>query len=425
MKVSKYNIFLSHETGFFTLNQLSGSILELNEELYLSLKSGNIATIDKEISDKLLKTGILCYKDLEEHQIIISRNRMQRYGNKIARLTIMPTINCNFRCWYCYEEHVESIMSETTIESIVLFAQKLIEDNKLHQFHLDWFGGEPLLHFYNIVYPLSKKIKNLCDENHIVFVNSITTNGYMVNADMISLLNEIELKTYQITLDGEKSIHNRTRHTEKDFNTYDKIINNIELLCHNISDVKMSVRINYTVQNIKTIEKIADSFNANVRHMILISPHIVWQHSNKIPDWERTIESKMAVFRQKGYMIKEYVADPRNCIGCYVENMLQFVVNYDAKVYKCTARDFKKNNAIGEITANGNFIPTPLYFKYYSTNSAFERKECLECNYLPSCHASCVQKIIEGNKFVCRKSEIEKNIFKRLENIINKKRLTR
>ena len=53
------------------------------------------------------------------------------------------------------------------------------------------------------------------------------------------------------------------------------------------------------------------------------------------------------------------------------------------------------------------------------------KSECLECNYLPSCHASCVQKIIEGNKFVCRKSEIEKNIFKRLENIINKKRLTR
>ena len=49
-----------------------------------------------------------------------------------------------------------------------------------------------------------------------------------------------------------------------------------------------------------------------------------------------------------------------------------------------------------------------MFFRYYSTSSAFEREECLQCHLLPSCRQSCIQKIMEREKFVCRKKDVER-----------------
>lgn len=255
MKQSKYNIYWNEGSRFIVYNQLTGSTLELNQELYTCLKENCIDKLDNTIAQELYKAGILCHKDLHEEHIILARNREQRYGNNIIRLTIMPTIDCNFRCWYCYENHTESVMSDSTTNAILLFAEKLLTKKRPSQFQLDWFGGEPLLYFNSIIYPLSLKIKKLCLNHHVTFNNSMTSNGYMINKDMVEKFKDIDLRSFQITLDGEEKYHNKTRFTKDDHNTYSKIVNNIEFLCHNIDNIRMVVRINYTVQNINTIEK--------------------------------------------------------------------------------------------------------------------------------------------------------------------------
>ena len=421
MKQSKYNIYWNEGSRFIVYNQLTGSTLELNQELYTCLKENNINELDNTIAQELYKAGILCHKDLDEEHIILARNREQRYGNNTIRLTIMPTIDCNFKCWYCYEKHTESVMSDSTANAILIFVEKLLTEKRPIQFQLDWFGGEPLLFFNSIIYPLSLKIKQLCLNHHVTFYNSMTSNGYMINKDMIEKFKDIDLRSFQITLDGEEKYHNKTRFTKDDHYTYSKIVNNVELLCRNIDNIRMVVRINYTVQNIKSIEKIADSFNQDVRPLISISPHVVWQHLKRIPNLSETIETKMKTFREKGYNVKDYISNPKKCIGCYTENMLQFVVNYDAQIYKCTARDFSEQYSIGKLEIDGKFTPTPLFFKYYSAKSAVEREECLQCNLLPSCRQSCVQKIMEGEKFICRRNDVEASIYKRIEFIVKNK----
>lgn len=421
MKQSQYNIYWDEESHFFVYNQLSGGILELNQELYTCLKKDNINDLDTDIVQTLYKSGILCHKDLDEKQIILARNKEQRYGNKIVRLTIMPTIDCNFNCWYCYENHTDSVMSEFTANAIFLFAERLIKEKRPIQFQLDWFGGEPLLYFDSIVYPLSLKIKRLCFNHQVIFYNSMTSNGYLINEKMIEKFNDIDLRSFQITLDGEEKYHNKTRFAKDDHHTYSKIVNNIELLCHNINNINMTVRINYTIQNIKSIEKIADAFSQDIRPLILISPHVVWQHFKRIPNLSETIETKMTTFRIKGYKVKDYISSPKKCIGCYTESMLQFVVNYNAQIYKCTARDFSEKYSIGKLDIDGKFIPTPLFFKYYSAKTAVERDECLDCNLLPSCRQSCIQKIMEGEKFKCRRNEIEAVIFRKIKSLVKSK----
>jgi hypothetical protein len=60
----------------------------------------------------------------------------------------------------------------------------------------------------------------------------------------------------------------------------------------------------------------------------------------------------------------------------------------------------------------GIFKPNELYYKYYITESPFMRKECLECQLMPSClySQSCLQKKIENFYPKCDKNKIMKSI---------------
>ncbi|MDR0866257.1 MAG: radical SAM protein [Candidatus Symbiothrix sp.] len=421
MKASKYNIYIENSNKYYIYNQITQALNEFSKDFFFVLKDSlPLSDIDESEKELLKDKNFICDKDLQEENIILCKNRMQRYENRLARMTVMPTLECNFKCWYCYESHIKSQMDEKVIKSIILFAKKIIAQNKLSHFILDWFGGEPLLYFNEVMYPISKEIMNLCKQENISFLHSITTNGYLITPDSVKLMKEINLNKFQITLDGSAKFHNKTRFSDTDKNTYSTIVRNIELLCNEIKDVDMTVRINYTPQNMHTIDDIALSFNENIRNKIEITPQLVWQYKNKekINKKDDLINEKLKYFKESGYKIKDGFAPVR---GCYVENMLQFVVNYDGALYKCTARDFNnKQYSIGKLSEDGDFIPNSNYYRYF-TSSDFENPTCLACNLLPSClGGSCIQKKLEQEPFSCMKDDIYSSLVNRLLSIINK-----
>lgn len=95
---------------------------------------------------------------------------------------------------------------------------------------LNWFGGEPLLYFDEIMFPLSKTIKEMTENNGIIFQNSITTNGYLMDKDRIEKFSEIGLNDFQITLDGDEITHNNIRFTKNGGGSFRRIIENINYL---------------------------------------------------------------------------------------------------------------------------------------------------------------------------------------------------
>ncbi|MFR3188889.1 MAG: radical SAM protein [Phocaeicola sp.] len=70
-------------------------------------------------------------------------------------IIINPTLNCNFKCWYCYETHERnSKISFETVQSIKKYIQNELNTNcQLKSIRIDWFGGEPLI-YKEIVYSL-------------------------------------------------------------------------------------------------------------------------------------------------------------------------------------------------------------------------------------------------------------------------------
>lgn len=68
--------------------------------------------------------------------------------NKSLHLVILPTEQCNFRCFYCYEDYQNGKMSLETINGLKKFLENRAQD--LDLLILEWFGGE-IESFINIL----------------------------------------------------------------------------------------------------------------------------------------------------------------------------------------------------------------------------------------------------------------------------------
>lgn len=404
MKKSKYNICFERGGRKYVYNQLASSLLELDEALYKVLESGDVDSIPSEIMEELSNSSIVIDDNLEESRVVLMRIMRQKFDQSSVRVTIMPTLNCNFRCWYCYENHHESFMTDKNIQSVLSFCKILISSGVRH-FHLDWFGGEPLLYFSEIMYPMSKKIMDFCHNNNVGFTHSITTNGYLIDDNVVSEMSEIQLNRFQITLDGGSRYHNRTRFTENDKNTFPTIVTNIVKLCRGIKNMDMTVRINYTPYNIDSIDEIVDQFPQDIRRNISICPQLVWQFKDSFNTTTDKLRKLLDKFKKYGYRphINSLCGQ-----SCYAENCNQFVVNYDLQVFKCTARDFSQKHCVGNI-GDGKFIPNAHYFDYAISHD-IENTKCCDCKLLPTCLGRCVQKRVEEQKMNCDKEKLVQSL---------------
>lgn len=412
MKLSKYSIFHNEDGEKYIYHQVSNALLKIDDELaeYLQAEN-NVDALPKDVLEQLKNSGFIVNDDIDETCAIRYANLVNRYNSKLLRVTILPTINCNFRCWYCYEEHKPSLMSEDDAHAVLAFIKHEAKEKGIEVIMLDWFGGEPLLRFSQIIYPLSKELKVWCGQNGVAFKNIITTNGSLINEGMAVKMNEIGLRQFQITLDGGKDYHNKVRYSPAMKNSYDVIVKNIHTLCRILEKPNIELRINYTKENVDSSFSILDNFDKNIRRFILISPHVVWQQADNMAVLSEKVDALRDKAYKDGFNINVQNAMKR-CTTCYTENMEQFVINYDMNVYKCTARDFDKKFSIGKITVDGKFVPNEMFYKYYTTATPFFRKECFKCNLLPSClfSISCIQKKIEKSEPECNKAAVLKSL---------------
>jgi uncharacterized protein len=70
-------------------------------------------------------------------------------------LIVNPNMTCNFKCYYCYETHVNrSRISSAVANKIKKFISNTIEEGHIKTFPISFFGGEPLLYFRKDVAPI-------------------------------------------------------------------------------------------------------------------------------------------------------------------------------------------------------------------------------------------------------------------------------
>ncbi|HCY74416.1 MAG TPA: hypothetical protein DHV28_00710 [Ignavibacteriales bacterium] len=396
---SKYNIFKTIKDTVVGLNLINKALFALDVEQYNILKTYEHRL--NKLNDKypilfstMFKLGIIVDKQIDNNQQkqILLKNRLIVFSEKTFRLTINPTLNCNFSCWYCYETHTQKNMSKERVSAIIKYIEHLVKNLHIHHLDLGWFGGEPLLSYKTVMKELAVAAKNICDQNGVSFQSDITTNGYLIKPDMIPFFKEINMQSFQITLDGEKDIHNKIRiHRNKDF-SYDKIVKNICLLATELRPKNLALRINFTQESFDGIDKIIESFPWNIRSNITIMLQQVWQDKNNKMFSVKEIDEARLKFENAGFNIDRNTILNLKGYTCYADLYYQAVINYDGRVFKCTARNFEKEKEDGILTNEGNIIWTnSLAMK--TSNATFENRKCLDCKYLPVCSGPCSQKI--------------------------------
>lgn len=298
-------------------------------------------------------------------------------------LTINPTLNCNFRCWYCYEQHHSlSRMGSQTFERL----KKLINEilSKFQNLYISFFGGEPMMEFDEMVLPLMEYTRELCKEKNRSYTMSFTTNGFLITDKIISQLKEFNMSSSQITLDGGPEFHNKTRVSNK-ANSFETIVNNIHKMT--AAGLPVLIRINLTKENAQSALQIPDYFKDLTdaqKALAQVSVQQVWQDAgNDIFDEGWDIYEK---FLKIGIRRMPKDFDFIKSI-CYADKRHSAVINYDGRIFKCTAIDFDKKKEDAILTDH------PLENLYAAFDSRiakrFANPLCQKCRILPLCNGGC------------------------------------
>jgi uncharacterized protein len=393
-KLNKYLYFKNKGDIVIIMNLLNQSLFALTKEKIEILKSSEFTILKEKYPtfySAMTKVGVIIPQEENELDQIRMKNREAVFDNKIYRLTLNPTLECNFHCWYCYEKHPKGKMSDKIIKSIIKHVENKIKTEKIEHLILDWFGGEPLLYFDNIMYPLLKNINELVNTNNILISNSITTNGFLIDSDMIKKFEETGLNNFQITLDGNKKIHDKIRFTAGKKGSFDRILENVNLLAK-MDTANISLRINYTEATLIDILDIISYISEEAKSKITLMFQQVWQDSFK--KGYVSADSKIKSFEDNGFRVQRHYLNTKGYV-CYADRKNQAVINCDGKVFKCTARDFSNYQEDGILTDSGNIEwRLPLLSKRLG-NATFENEYCLKCDLLPVCFGPCSQKMVE------------------------------
>ncbi|RKY65687.1 MAG: hypothetical protein DRQ02_09905 [Candidatus Latescibacterota bacterium] len=412
-KQSRYNFFFDAEDGtHLAFNAMSGGLAIIEDgnrdEVQRILADPNSYRSDteekKRLWDSLLKGGFLIEKERDELAVLKMRNRVGRFNTDSFGLIIMPTLQCNFRCVYCYESFPNISMKPEIEEGIVRWVRERTRFVKT--FHVSWFGGEPLLRF-DVIKRLGSEFKKIAEDRGCQYGMSITTNGYLLDEEKIKQLVPLDLQRVQVTLDGPPEVHDRRRPLANGRGTFNQILENLVALDRLAPQVHITLRVNFDKTNLMYVPQLLHILPQGLRDRAgIYFRHVFSYHRN----WSDMKCEKLAnpsqniAELQKKSIMSDFRHDPADSIGpmaayCYADYWNRFVVGPEGNLYKCTVA-IEPGDRVGYITPHGKAHTTPLLEKWASVDP-FEDEECRNCKWLPVCMGGCSRPRVYGEAKVC------------------------
>ncbi|MDE5653076.1 MAG: radical SAM protein [Muribaculaceae bacterium] len=369
--------------------------------------------IHPEFFTALLNEGFVVENDSHDTALCIDKVAEKYHSLDNIIITINPTLDCNLRCWYCYEErHGGSIMSEQTIEHTINYINSILNKRKTKSIRLSFFGGEPLIYYKQVINPILAAISETCRTLSIEFFISFTTNGLLITDHILTNLKRYSSNiSFQIAFDGAKEFHDSIKYTKAGYSCYDHTIANAKKALDNGYNV--TIRCNYSKKSILSFVSVVEQFKEyhNLENLRFLFQKI-WQEENdeELLDLRKritqVIDSKFSINSNLHKLLGNSITK------CYADYAHNFVINYDGHVYKCTARDFNANKSIGKITSSGLVLYT-LDKKTNSLPNIPYGKKCTECRIMPIC-PSCAQSRIEHEYDSCPNSIDEPAMIKNI-----------
>lgn len=398
MKKSRFNILVDKTPDYALIfNSFSRGFVELEKDVYQKFDALKLDSNDQ-IAKELKKGFFLLDDDVDEDKVLQARNRVSRYKGYRLGLLILPTLNCNFSCEYCFEDKQRGFMSPDVEQSIVGFIKSRV--GEIRELKMSWFGGEPLL-ATKIIDRLAREIIDLCEANNVAYHSDLTTNGYLLNQKNIDWLKEIRVEQIQVTLDGDRETHDQRRKLKNGKPTFDTIISNLKLAAGHFG---ISIRVNIDRKNKGKVNNLLPVLvENNLQDKVYVYYGIVVGITNACRDYEPVCLDvdqlsdvmfdlhKDAIDNKYDFVLFPY---PLSSVGgCGAMRPDFFVIDPKGFVHKCLNSAGNEKEAVGHISRPIGFTPELVT---WLTWDPLEDEVCSQCKLLPLCSGGCLWNKLHG-----------------------------
>ena len=374
--------------------------------LLFSTKKASLALVPDEIWNQLVQGEVPSeYRDqLPELDMLVPDRKQEQqeifgFLDEVNRLNdgldiaIIPGLDCNFNCTYCYEGSMKGkhAMSDETADQLIAYVKSRFGPAK-KKLTLDFYGGDPLLYTKRIKY-IARQLKFYVEERGGAFRFSLVTNGSLLTSKVVDELLPLGLHGAKITVDGPEAVHDRCRPFVSGKGSFDIIMRNVKKCCDR---VRIGIGGNFTRDNYKEFPSLLDYFEDNGliperlgNVQFLPAGQTMDGYAN--PEFtsgcvscsEPWMAEATLVLREE-IMKRGYKTPKMGHSVCMVDIDDSMVIHFDGCIFKCVAMIGHPQFAVGDI-----WHGLDDHRQIYEPDSWRNNAECRECVYLPLCFGGC------------------------------------
>ncbi len=410
MKWSMYLHTARDGTTLGLFNAMTGGFARLEERVVSSLgeirPGGEFRTeaCPPSIFASLVYGGFLV-RDWEDELLKLrSAHDSARYNPTSFVFTLVPTLDCNLSCVYCFENKAPTAMDLTVQNAIVTLARKMSE-GPMRNLVVTWYGGEPLL-CLDVIKHISRSLNEACGRNSTRVDYNMITNGVLLTRDTAEQLAAVGVRQYQVTIDGVKTVHDKRKPLKGGGSSFERIIENLKSLSGR-DDIVITLRVNIDRRNVDGVEPLID---------FLVGEGLVNQKSRRcymapVQDWNQggcltypkscfipeeefarlELDINEMVYRRYGFEVIE-VPGPHS-LPCAAISPFSAVIGPTGELYKCWTDVGMDQYIAGHVKLPGIALPTMFT---YSRLSAYDSADCRGCSIFPVCAGGCPAKPFRG-----------------------------
>ncbi len=410
MRASQYNLFVRGEGCVYAANLLTRTALELSPDAhaaYLALERGEAPMAeDPEALAFLgaLRRGLfLIPNDFDELAYIRGRVQQERFDTRHLGVVIAPTLECNFDCHYCFESKRAGRMTSQAQEQLVRLVTERLPGCR--ELSVQWFGGEPL-HALDVLETLSRRLLRLAREAGVSYVATVVTNGFLMTAEVSTRLADLGVTTAQISLDGDRALHDRTRREQSGLGSFDVILENIRRAS---SHIAVKLRVHVAPFSVASVDQLLQTLAE-----CGVGPHIAElylaplfnYHAGRargrsyLPDGRRFMTARefaavqvelLARAVRLGFRVPDFLGASYGICTAVRGNTV--VIDADGNLLSCYKDVGERREAVGSLhTAESSPANRLKWMDVPVPRDA----ECRGCTFLPLCLGGCAKQWHEG-----------------------------
>ncbi|MFB7127236.1 MULTISPECIES: radical SAM protein [unclassified Kitasatospora] len=271
------------------------------------------------------------------------------------QLIVLPTEQCNFRCTYCYEDFTVGRMAPAVVEGVKRLVDRRLDG--LRDLRISWFGGEPLLAI-GVIEEISGHVAEMARRTATTYVGDMTTNAYLLDSAMVRRLAALGIRSFQISLDGPKHLHDLTRIRRDGRGSFDRLWENLLAIRNGNAPVQVLLRIHLTPENLHAmpefLRRIRKDFLDDRRFSVHLKPveHLGGENDATTAVLSTRERERILADLQSVLGVEDSTAD-RSPYVCYAARPNSLVIRANGTVGKCTVSLTDPANNVGRLTEDG------------------------------------------------------------------------